>query len=112
MLAPSGRIVLYGVSSLTEGGRLAFVKLALGIPWLKFNPVRLINANQGALGVNLGHLWGARERVAEWARVLLGLWERGDVRPHVDAVVPFAEAAEAHRMLEGRENRGKVLLRP
>ena len=112
VLAPSGRIVLYGVSSLTEGGRLAFLKLALGVPWLKFNPVRLINANQGVLGVNLGHLWGARERVAEWTRTLLGLYERGALRPHVDAVVPFAEAAEAHRMLEDRENRGKVLLRP
>ena len=112
VLAPSGRIVLYGVSSLTEGGRLAFLKLALGVPWLKFNPVRLINANQGVLGVNLGHLWGARERVAEWARTLLGLYERGALRPHVDAVVPFDEAAEAHRMLEDRENRGKVLLRP
>ena len=112
VLAPSGRIVLYGVSSLTEGGRLAFLKLALGVPWLKFNPVRLINANQGVLGVNLGHLWGARERVAEWARTLLGLYEQGALRPHVDAVVPFDEAAEAHRMLEDRENRGKVLLRP
>ena len=112
VLAPSGRIVLYGVSSLTEGGRLAFLKLALGVPWLKFNPVRLINANQGVLGVNLGHLWGARERVAEWARTLLALYERGALRPHVDAVVPFAEAAEAHRLLEDRENRGKVLLKP
>jgi NADPH:quinone reductase-like Zn-dependent oxidoreductase len=112
VLAPSGRIVLYGVSSLTEGGRFAFVKLALGVPWLKFNPIRLINANQGVMGVNLGHLWGARERVAGWAQTLLGLYERGDLRPFVDAVVPFDEAAEAHRMLEDRENRGKVLLRP
>lgn len=112
VLAPSGRLVMYGVSSVTEGGRLAFAKLAFGIPWLRFNPVRLINANRGVMGVNLGHLWRAQDRVGSWARALLGLYERGDVRPHVDRTFSFDEAAEAHRYIEDRKNRGKVLLTP
>lgn len=112
VLAPGGRAVVYGVSSVAGGGRLALARMALGVPWLKFNPIRLINANQGVLGVNLGHLWGARDRVANWSRAVLNLYERGDVRPHVDRVFSFDEAAGAHRYLEERENRGKVLLRP
>lgn len=111
-LAPGGRMVVYGVSSVTGGGRLALARMALGVPWLKFNPIRLLNANQGVLGVNLGHLWGARDRVANWARAILSLYERGAILPHVDRVFGFDEAAEAHRYLEDRKNRGKVLLRP
>lgn len=112
VLAPAGRLVMYGVSSASGGGKLGLAKVALGIPWLQFNPLGLINANRGVLGVNLGHLWGVPETVAGWARVLLGLYEKGEIRPHVDRVFPFAEAAEAHRFLEERRNVGKVLLRP
>ena len=111
-LAPSGRMIVYGVSSVTGGGKLAMARMALGVPWLKFNPIRLMNANQGVMGVNLGHLWHAPDRVAGWARAILSLYERGGVRPHVDRSFSFDEAAEAHRYIEGRKNRGKVVLTP
>lgn len=112
VLAPSGRLIVYGVSSVTGGGKLALARMALGVPWLKFNPIRLMNANQGVIGVNLGHLWHAQDRVAGWAQAILSLYERGSVRPHVDRTFSFDEAAEAHRYIEERKNRGKVLLRP
>jgi NADPH2:quinone reductase len=35
----------------------------------------------------------------------------GDLKIHIDRVFPLSEAAEAHRHLEGRLNRGKVVLR-
>ena len=111
-LAPSGRMIVYGVSSVTDGGKLALARMVLGVPWLKFNPIRLMNANQGVMGVNLGHLWHVQDRVAGWARAILGLYERGSVRPHVDRSFSFDEAAEAHRYLEDRKNRGKVVLVP
>ena len=111
-LAPSGRLVVYGISSVTGGGKLDLAKMLVGVPWLKVNPLRLMSRNEGVMGVNLGHLWNARERVAAWAKALLDLYERGDVRPHVDRVFSFDEAAEAHRYIEDRKNRGKVLLRP
>ena len=41
----------------------------------------------------------------------LPLFADGRVRPVVDRIVPAAEAAEAHRLLEGNETFGKVLLR-
>jgi NADPH:quinone reductase-like Zn-dependent oxidoreductase len=34
----------------------------------------------------------------------------GRVRPVVDRVLPMAEAAEAHRVIEGSSHVGKVLL--
>ena len=111
-LSPSGRMVVYGVSSIAGGGKLDLAKAILGVPWLKINPIRLLNENQGVLGVNLGHLWGEPERVGGWMRAVLSLYKRGDVRPHVDRVFSFDEAADAHRYIEDRKNVGKVLLRP
>ena len=111
-LAPSGRMIVYGASSMAGGGKLSLLKMVAGIPWTKFNPVRLMNENQGVMGVNLGHLWHAQDRVRDWAQTILGLYERGDVRPHVDRVFSFDEAAAAHQYIEDRKNTGKVLLRP
>ena len=111
-LAPSGRLVVYGVSSAAGGGKLGLVKAILGAPWARASPFALMGANKGVLGVNMGHLWDAQARVAGWANRLLDLWTDGAVRPHVDRVFPFEDAAGAHRHLEGRSNVGKTLLRP
>lgn len=43
---------------------------------------------------------------------LAGLVTSGAFEVHVDRVFPLAEAAEAHRYMEGRHNRGKVMLEP
>ena len=112
VLAPTGRVVLFGVSEVAGKGRLGMLRMALGIPWKRMSPIALINANRGVLGVNLGHLWGEGERIAGWARKLLAYYERGEVRPFVDRSFSFAQAAEAHAYIEGRQNRGKVLLVP
>jgi NADPH:quinone reductase-like Zn-dependent oxidoreductase len=43
---------------------------------------------------------------------LLAMYERGEIKPHVDRTFPFAEAAQAHQWLHDRKARGKVLLAP
>ena len=111
-LGPSGRLVIYGVSSASGKGKLGLVRMALGIPWVRSNPLSLISQNHGVLGVNVGHLWHAQERVGAWMERILDLYRQGVVRPHVDREVPFAQAAEAHRHLEGRRNVGKTVLVP
>ena len=111
-LAPSGRLVVYGVSAAAGEGKLGLVKTVARVPYVRTSPFALMNANKGVLGVNLGHLWGAEARVAEWAGRLLDLWRDGAVRPHVDRTFAFADAPGAHRHLEGRTNVGKTLLAP
>ena len=91
---------------------LTVLKNLAAVPWLKANPLALINENKGVMGVNMGHMWDEAERIAGWLQELLGLWQQGIVRPVVHATVPFESAAEAHRILHDRENRGKVLLIP
>ena len=41
---------------------------------------------------------------------ILGHVARGDLRPIVDRTFPLADAAEAHRYLDRREQFGKVVL--
>jgi NADPH:quinone reductase-like Zn-dependent oxidoreductase len=53
------------------------------------------------------------EKAAIVASVRQNVWpllESGAVRPVVDRVLPMAEAAEAHRVLEAGEAFGKVVL--
>lgn len=114
-LRAGGRLVCFGLSSGSSGDRpskWAQLQAAMAIPWLRTTPVALINNNQGVLGVNMGHLWDEGDRVTAWLATLLTWWAAGGIKPHVHAAVPFAEAAEAHRILHRRENIGKVVLVP
>ncbi len=112
VLAPTGRLVVFGFSAAAGQGKLGLLRAAAKVPWLRFSPLALMNANHGVLGVNLGHLWGVQDEVARWTRKLLRYYAKGQVRPHVDRAFPLAEAAAAHRYLEERRNVGKVVLAP
>ena len=114
-LRAGGRMVCFGFSSNASSTKRN-VFTAMGnlwaVPWRKFNPIWLINHNVGVLGVNMGHLWHERDRVAGWLREVVGLWETGEIKPLVHAAVPFDRAAEAHQILHDRANIGKVVLTP
>jgi len=62
--------------------------------------------------VNVGHLWHEQEKVRLWMESIMQGYEEGWIRPHVDKVFSFDEAADAHRHLEERGNIGKVILVP
>lgn len=51
-----------------------------------------------------------REEMLERARQVFTWHAEGRLNVHVDRVLPLAEAAEAHRLLEGRKTSGKLLL--
>jgi NADPH2:quinone reductase len=53
-----------------------------------------------------------RDELRERAREVFAWLESGRLRLAIDSVLPLAEAAEAHRRLEGRASRGKILLEP
>src|SRR4029079_7074098 len=65
VLRPTGRLGMYGVSAASSNqglrGKLQLARTAALMPL--FHPVPLMNANQGAFGVNLGHMWDEVERL-------------------------------------------------
>ncbi len=55
---------------------------------------------------------GSRTGTTEEVRLVMGLVGEGSLRPRVHAALPLAEASEGHRILEAREQFGKVVLNP
>jgi NADPH:quinone reductase len=92
------------------------VALAIGFAggaWPQLDPALLVGRNVGVQGFYLGRLMRRRpDLVREAGLDLLRLWRAGQVRPIVGAVYPFADVAEAHRLMESRRSTGKVVLVP
>ncbi|MEI7706003.1 MAG: medium chain dehydrogenase/reductase family protein [Deltaproteobacteria bacterium] len=113
LLRPGGMLVTYGFANIAAGPRRSVVRAArqlLSVP--RFSPIALMDDNRGVAGVNMGHLWGEPEMVLGEFRALLGLFQEGRIRPRIDSVFRFEEAARAHERLQGRASVGKVLLVP
>ena len=97
-LKPRGMVALFGQSS----GPVAPVNLGL-------------LAAKGSLFVTrptLAHYALDREELLWRAKDLFGWIAAGELKMRIDKVFPFAQAAEAYRLLEARKTTGKVLLTP
>lgn len=98
VLRPRGYLVLFGGSSGA-------------VP-----PFDLIKLSQkGSLFITrptLAHYTATREELEWRAGEVLGMIARGELKLRIHKVYPLAEAAQAHRDLEGRKTTGKLLLKP
>ena len=98
VLVPRGYLVLFGGSSGA-------------VP-----PFDLIKLSQkGSLFVTrptLGHYTATREELEWRANEVLGWIAAGELKLRIHKTYPLAEAAQAHRDLEGRKTTGKILLKP
>ena len=61
---------------------------------------------------SLAHFVATREELEMRAGAVLGAVARGALHVRIGARFPLAEAADAHRALEGRATTGKLLLVP
>jgi len=97
-LVPRGMMVLYGQSSGPVG---------------PFDPQVL--SQNGSLFLTrptLAHYILTRPELVARAGEVLGWIKSGKLKLRIDRELPLAQAAEAHRLLEGRKTTGKVLLIP
>ena len=97
-LAPRGLMVLFGQASG---------------PVPPFDP-SILN-QKGSLYLtrpSMGHYIADRDELIWRAGEVLGWIAGGKLRLSIDRELPLAQAADAHRALEGRETTGKVLLIP
>jgi putative PIG3 family NAD(P)H quinone oxidoreductase len=96
-LAIGGRLISLGL----QGGRKA--ELDLGILMAK-------RASVAASTLRARPPAQKAQIVAATGAFVWPMIESGDVRPVIDRVLPLADAAEAHRIVEAGEHIGKVLL--
>ncbi|HEY1349745.1 MAG TPA: medium chain dehydrogenase/reductase family protein [Ktedonobacteraceae bacterium] len=113
LLAPTGRLLAFGVSSLASGQRRSLpslLRLVLTMP--RFTPLQLMDGNKGVLGVNVGHLWDKPQLIRGWVEHLLTWYAEGKLAPHIDRAFSLDQAPAAHQYLHDRKAVGKVLLEP
>jgi len=96
-LALRGYFVLYGQSSGV-------------VP--AFDPARLAKGSYFLTRPSLPHYTATRAELLSRAGDLFELVGAGHLRVRIDRTFPLAQAADAHRALEGRTTTGKVLLIP
>lgn len=113
LLRPTGMLIAFGWANMNKGGkrRLGHV-LGQLMHMPRFTPVKFMEDNRAMAGVNLGHLWGEVDMLRAQGIDLMRLYEEDKIKPHVDQVFSFDEAAAAHEYLESGKNVGKVVLEP
>lgn len=112
-LARGGRIVTIGAAQVAPTGKDPIALLKAGAELVRggiYHPFQLIEDNRGIAGVQVLLLWDDLDRLDRGMREILAWWRDGVLKPHVDRVFPLDEAREAHRFIESRRSRGKLLL--
>lgn len=111
MLAPLGRLVIYGLSSAAPGETRNWWKaLRAWFATPRFDPLSMINRNRGVFGLHLGHLWEQSRQLAPLVDMLISELSAGRLTPVVARTFPLERAADAHRYIQSRANIGKVVL--
>jgi synaptic vesicle membrane protein VAT-1 len=114
-LRPTGRLVVYGFTTMLSRGsaRPNWLKLAwefLRTP--RFHPLELLNLNKGVIGFNLSYLFEEQALLEEAMTRMLAELESGALRPLPVTEVPLADAADAHKALQSGTSVGKLVLVP
>lgn len=111
LLAPMGRYILFGISSLSGTGRLNPFRVARAFAAMRpVFPPSLLSSNKGIFGFNLGTLEGKEEYFKEAAEELLRLHGKGVLKPVIGQVFRFHEIIQAHRALQSGQTIGKVVV--
>ena len=110
MLAPLGRLVMLGLSSMSGEKRNAWRVLRSWWSMKAFDPLSLINRNRGVFGLNVGHLWEERRQLKPLMELILTELSAGRLEPIVARTFPLERVADAHRFIQNRSNIGKVVL--
>lgn len=114
LLAPAGRMVCYGVSSLVTGQRRSIPRAALGLLGMPLlTPIGLAMANHGVFGLNVLKYFDAGKGIAQLAAAFSNIlegFEKRQYRAVVGKTWKLEEAGLAHEYLQGRAGGGKSIL--
>jgi len=111
MLAPLGRLVMFGLSAVATGERRSWWRTFRA--WRatpRFNPLSMINRNRGIFGLHVAHLWDERRQLAPMMEMLTNELAERRLTPIVARTFALDRAADAHRFIQNRANIGKVVL--
>ncbi len=96
-LAPFGRLVIYGVASGEQS---------------RFYPSSLMEKNQSVVGFFLPQMMRKPSLYQKSLEELLNYMQSGELKLTIGGVFELEKAADVHRMLQGRQTKGKLILTP
>ncbi len=118
LLRPGGRLVMYGISENSKGGKRSIPSTLAGLarmptatmPW--WRSLMMINENKGVFGLNMLKWWDREGNLDRLTKPLLEDLVAALLEPVVAEAFPFDRAGDAHRFIAERRNVGKVVLFP
>jgi NADPH:quinone reductase len=96
-LATFGRLVIYGVASGEQS---------------RFYPSSLMARNQSVIGFFLPQIMRKPELIQSSMAEMLGYLAKGQLKLTIGGVYQLEQAAEVHRLLQSRQTKGKLILKP
>lgn len=109
-LRSGGTVYAFGWANMVDGEKRSLLHMAKEfLSMRKWSPFELMGLNKGIIGINLGYLWHEGALMGSHLDKLIAMYERGQVKPHVDRVFPLSKGAEAHAYVQARKNLGKVV---
>jgi NADPH:quinone reductase len=96
-LATFGRLVIYGVASGEQSC---------------FYPSSLMARNQSVIGFFLPQIMRKPALIQSSMAEMLGYLAKGQLKLTIGGVYPLDQAAEVHRLLQSRQTKGKLILKP
>ncbi|MDP4161975.1 MAG: NADPH:quinone oxidoreductase family protein [Bacillota bacterium] len=96
-LSTFGRIVIYGVASGEQS---------------RFYPSSLMARNQSVIGFFLPQIMRKPELIQSSMHEMLTYLKEGKLKLTIGGVFPLEQAAEVHRLLQSRQTKGKLILKP
>jgi NADPH2:quinone reductase len=107
-----GHVFQQSLDCLAKFGRLVVYGFASREP-VNLDPGRLLPFNHTVKGFYLGGFLNDKpELVSATLAELTGFVTSGRLKLHMGGVFPLTKAAEAHRLLEGRQTKGKLIILP
>lgn len=113
LLAPGGRLLVYGFASMLARGRERPDWPRLAWTWLRtprFSPLELTSKNRSIVGFNVVHLFDRADLAKRAMEELLGWAASGRIVRTPVRTFPCAEAGAAHAELESGRTVGKLAL--
>jgi NADPH2:quinone reductase len=107
-----GHVFQQSLDCLAKFGRLVVYGFASREP-VNLDPARLLPFNHTVKGFYLGgFLNDKQELVNATLAELAGFVASGRLKLHMGGAFPLINAAEAHRLLESRQTKGKLVILP
>ena len=98
VLAPFGRMIVYGAASRSAAQVI--------------HPTSLMGGSKTVTGFWLAHCFGNKVLLNDVIEELFKLVAAGKLKPIVGSTFPLSQAAEAHKAMLARKTVGKIALNP